>query len=57
MKAEIEAVFGAYPAERPRDDKDEFRYEMFNRSAACQRAIATPASSRSSSRCSATTAT
>ena len=39
MKAEIEAAFTAYPAERSRSDKDEFRYEMFNRSAACQRAI------------------
>ena len=40
MKAEIDAAFVAYPAERSRGDKDEFRYEMFNRSAACQRAIA-----------------
>src|SRR5206468_2562201 len=30
------------PPERTRDDKDEFRYEMLNRSAACQRAIAHP---------------
>ena len=42
MKAEIEAVFDAIPPERTRDDKDEFRYEMFNRSAACQRAIGDP---------------
>jgi ectoine hydroxylase-related dioxygenase (phytanoyl-CoA dioxygenase family) len=42
MKSEIEAAFVAHPAERSRGDKDEFRYEMFNRSAACQRAIAHP---------------
>ena len=36
MRAEIDAVFDAYPPERVRDDKDEFRYEMLNRSAACQ---------------------
>jgi ectoine hydroxylase-related dioxygenase (phytanoyl-CoA dioxygenase family) len=40
MKADIETVFGAYPAERGRSD--EFRYEMFNRSSVCQRAIAAP---------------
>ena len=39
MKAEIEVAFGEFPSERSRSDKDEFRYEMFNRSAACQRAI------------------
>jgi ectoine hydroxylase-related dioxygenase (phytanoyl-CoA dioxygenase family) len=42
MKAEIEVAFGAFPSERSRTDKDEFRYEMFNRSAACQRAIGDP---------------
>jgi hypothetical protein len=42
MKAEIETAFDAFPSERSRGDKDEFRYEMFNRSAACQRAIADP---------------
>ena len=42
MRAEIDAVFDTYPAERSRSDKDEFRYEMVNRSAACQRAIANP---------------
>jgi ectoine hydroxylase-related dioxygenase (phytanoyl-CoA dioxygenase family) len=42
MTAEIEEVFAAQPAERSRGDKDEFRYEMFNRSAACQRAIGDP---------------
>ena len=39
MKLEIEDAFLAFPSERSRGDKDEFRYEMFNRSAACQRAI------------------
>ena len=42
MRREIDAVFDDYPSERVRDDKDEFRYEMFNRSAACQAAIAHP---------------
>ncbi len=40
---EIDATFAAYPAERARSDNDEFRYEMLNRSAACQRAVAHPA--------------
>jgi ectoine hydroxylase-related dioxygenase (phytanoyl-CoA dioxygenase family) len=42
LRAEIDAVFETVPAERVRDDKEEFRYEMLNRSAACQRAIAHP---------------
>jgi ectoine hydroxylase-related dioxygenase (phytanoyl-CoA dioxygenase family) len=40
MRAEIDAVFDAMPPERSRDDKNEFRYEMVNRSAACQGALA-----------------
>ena len=40
MRADIDAVFEAVEPERARDDKDEFRYELLNRSAACQRAIA-----------------
>ena len=43
LRSEIDAVFESVPPERARDDKDEFRYEMLNRSAACQRAIANPA--------------
>jgi hypothetical protein len=39
---EIEATFATLPPERNRSDKDQFRYEMLNRSAACQRAIAQP---------------
>ena len=39
LRAEIDSVFESIPAERARDDRDEFRYEMLNRSAACQRAI------------------
>lgn len=39
MRREIDAVFDACGAERVRDDKDEFRYEMLNRSAACQAAV------------------
>ena len=42
MRTEIDAAFDAYPPERSRTDKDEFRYEMLNRSAACQAAIASP---------------
>src|SRR6476619_7629391 len=42
LRAEIDAVFEAVPPERTRDDRAEFRYEMLNRSAACQRAIAHP---------------
>ena len=42
LRSEIDAVFESTPPERVRDDKDEFRYEMLNRSAACQRAIAHP---------------
>ena len=42
LRTEIDAVFESVPPERVRDDKDEFRYEMLNRSAACQRAIAHP---------------
>jgi ectoine hydroxylase-related dioxygenase (phytanoyl-CoA dioxygenase family) len=42
LRAEIDEVFDTYPPERVRDDKDEFRYEMFNRSARCQQAIADP---------------
>ncbi|HUI49241.1 MAG TPA: phytanoyl-CoA dioxygenase family protein [Acidimicrobiia bacterium] len=40
MRREIDAVFDAFPPERVRDDKAEFRYEMFNRSSACQAAVA-----------------
>ena len=42
LRAEIDAVFESTPPERIRGDKDEFRYEMLNRSAACQRAIGHP---------------
>jgi ectoine hydroxylase-related dioxygenase (phytanoyl-CoA dioxygenase family) len=42
LRSEIDAVFDAVPPERTRDDKDQYRYEMLNRSAACQRAIGHP---------------
>jgi ectoine hydroxylase-related dioxygenase (phytanoyl-CoA dioxygenase family) len=42
LRSQIDAVFESTPPERVRDDKDEFRYELLNRSAACQRAIAHP---------------
>lgn len=43
LTAEIEAVFASSAPERGRPDRAEFRYEMLNRSAAAQEAIATPA--------------
>src|SRR5262249_6555638 len=42
MRREIDDSFVAYSSERSRGDKEEFRYEMLNRSAACQAAIAHP---------------
>jgi len=42
LRAEIAAVFAHHPPERNRTDADEFRYEMLNRSAAAQEAIAHP---------------
>ena len=36
LRKEIDVVFAALPPERGRGDKDEFRYEMLNRSAVCQ---------------------
>lgn len=42
LRTEIDAVFSSVAPERVRDDKDEFRYEMLNRSAACQRVIGHP---------------
>jgi ectoine hydroxylase-related dioxygenase (phytanoyl-CoA dioxygenase family) len=43
ITAEIEDVFARLPPERSRPDNAEFRYEMLNRSAACQAAIGHPA--------------
>ena len=40
LTAEIEAVFAACEPERARPDRAEFRYEMLNRSAASQEAVA-----------------
>jgi hypothetical protein len=42
LAAEVESVFETYPPERLREDKEEFRYEMLNRSAGCQAAVAHP---------------
>jgi ectoine hydroxylase-related dioxygenase (phytanoyl-CoA dioxygenase family) len=39
LAREIEAAFAGLPAERGRPDRAEFRYEMLNRSAACQEAV------------------
>jgi hypothetical protein len=39
---DIERVYTETTPERTRDDRDEFRYEMFNRSAACQAVIGHP---------------
>jgi Phytanoyl-CoA dioxygenase (PhyH) len=43
MRREIDDVFDSIASERTRGDKDEFRYEMLNRSAACQTAVMHPA--------------
>ncbi|MGQ0824257.1 MAG: phytanoyl-CoA dioxygenase family protein [Actinomycetota bacterium] len=43
LREETDAVFDEYPAERSRGDRAEFRYELCNRSAACQAAIGHPA--------------
>ncbi|HET9729494.1 MAG TPA: phytanoyl-CoA dioxygenase family protein [Acidimicrobiia bacterium] len=43
LRREIDAAFDALPPERSRGDKAEFRYEMLNRSAACQAAVGHPA--------------
>jgi hypothetical protein len=42
MREEIDGIFDATAPERVRGDKDEFRYEMFNRGAACQAAVMHP---------------
>jgi ectoine hydroxylase-related dioxygenase (phytanoyl-CoA dioxygenase family) len=42
LAAEIATVFESTASERSRTDRAEFRYEMLNRSAACQAAIAHP---------------
>jgi ectoine hydroxylase-related dioxygenase (phytanoyl-CoA dioxygenase family) len=42
LSADIDAVFDRTDPERSRTDKDEFRYEMLNRSAASQAAIGHP---------------
>jgi ectoine hydroxylase-related dioxygenase (phytanoyl-CoA dioxygenase family) len=43
LAGEIEETFARLPAERGRGDRSEFRYEMLNRSAACQEAVGQPA--------------
>ncbi len=43
LRREIDEVFATVPPERLRDDKVQFRYEMFNRSAACQSVLTKPA--------------
>jgi len=42
MRDEIDAAFERFPDERTRPDRAEFRYEMVNRSGACQAALAHP---------------
>ncbi len=42
IRTEIDGVFAATAPERSRTDATEFRYEMLNRSAACQAALAHP---------------
>ena len=43
LRREIDEVFDTFAPERLRDDKVEFRYEMYNRSAACQAVVSDPA--------------
>ena len=38
----IDEIFATVPAERIREDKEEFRYELLNRSAACQQCVGQP---------------
>lgn len=40
LREEIDDLFDSLPAERSRGDRDQFRYELLNRSGACQAAIA-----------------
>jgi hypothetical protein len=42
LRTEIDAVYDAVGPERTRSDASEMRYEMLNRSAACQQAVAHP---------------
>jgi hypothetical protein len=42
LREEVDGIFDAFPPERTREDKEEFRYELLNRSAACQEAVAHP---------------
>ncbi len=42
LAAEIDAVYASSTPERTRDDRDEFRYEMLNRSAASQAVVGHP---------------
>ncbi len=42
LRAEIDEVFTRSRPERSREDRAEFRYEMLNRSAACQAAVGHP---------------
>lgn len=42
LRTEIEALFVVREPGRARTDREEFRYEMLNQSAACQRAVAHP---------------
>jgi len=42
MREEIDSVFESLPDERSRPDRAQFRYEMLNRSVACQEAVAHP---------------
>jgi hypothetical protein len=42
LREEIDAVFDMLPSERSRGDREQYRYEMLNRSPACQSAVAHP---------------
>jgi hypothetical protein len=42
LRDDIDMIFETIPPERLREDKVEFRYELLNRSAVCQQAVAHP---------------
>ena len=42
LREAVDEIFATVPAERIREDKEEFRYELLNRSAACQQSVGHP---------------
>ena len=42
LREAVDEIFATVPAERIREDKEEFRYELLNRSAVCQQCVGQP---------------